>query len=137
MQHPPHAPQHRDHGGIITGWLVKLTVVLGVAGLVLFDAVSIGSTAIGVSDTAVAAARDAADAVDTSGDVRRAYPAAATTAVEQNALNVVDPATVLVAPDGSATVTVERTAPTLVVARIPWIADWAHRSATDTAAPVS
>ncbi|GAB4064104.1 hypothetical protein GCM10028777_09370 [Angustibacter speluncae] len=136
MQHPALA-HHRDDGGIITGWLIKVTVVLGVAGLVLFDAVSIGSTAMGVSDTAGAAARDAAEAVEAGGDTRLAYPAAVTTAVEQNALNEVDPADVRIATDGSATVTVARTAPTLVVARIPWIAGWAHRSATDTAAPVS
>lgn len=136
MQHPAPTPC-RDHGGIIASWLIKVSLLLGVAGLVLFDAVSIGSAAIGVADTAAAAARDAAEAVETGGDARLAYPTAVTTAREQNALNEVDPATVTVGPDGSATVTVERTAPTLVVARIPWIADWAHRSATDTAVPVS
>jgi hypothetical protein len=136
VQHPARTPDP-EHGGIISGWLVKLAVSLAVLGVVLFDAVSIGSTAVGLTDTAVAAARDAAEAVEGSGDPARAYPAALATAVEQNPLNEVDPTSVGLLPDGSAVVTVERTAPTLVVSRIPWIADWAHRSATDTAAPLS
>lgn len=136
MQHPALAPD-RDHGGIISGWLVKLAVSLAVVGVLLFDAVSIGSTAVGLTDTAVAAARDAADAAEGTGDPGLAYPAALATAVEQNPLNEVDPAGVALLPDGSAVVTVRRTAPTLVVSRIPWIAGWAHRSATDTAAPLS
>jgi hypothetical protein len=136
VQNPAHAPD-REHGGIISGWLVKLAVSLAVAGVVLFDAVSIGTTAVSLTDTAVAAARDAAEAVEGSGDPAQAYPAALATATEQNALNEVDPRSVGLLPDGSAVVTVERTAPTLVVSRIPWIADWAHRSATDTAEPLS
>ncbi len=136
MQHPAQAPVG-DHGGIISGWLVKLAVSLAVAGVVLFDAVSIGATAVGVSDTAGAAARDAAEAVEATGDPAVAYPTALAVAVERNSLNEVDPAGVGMLPDGSAVVTVERTAPTLVVDRIPWIAGWAHRTATSTVGPLS
>ena len=39
-----------DRGGIVLGWLTKLTVALGLVGIVLFDAISIGSTMATVSD---------------------------------------------------------------------------------------
>ena len=34
-----------DSGGIVLGWITRIAVFIGVAGLGLFDAISIGSTA--------------------------------------------------------------------------------------------
>ena len=42
----------------------------------------------------------------------------------------------MLASDGSVTISVERTAPTLVVEHVKWIADWAQLRETRTAAPV-
>jgi hypothetical protein len=125
-----------DRGDIIGSWLVKVTLTLAVAGVVLFDAISIGVASVSLQDTAQAAAREAVDATEDVRDPAVAYTAAHDHAVEQNPLNQVDPASVRIGEDGSVTVSVERTAPTLVVQRVGWIAGWAERDATRTAAPV-
>jgi hypothetical protein len=125
-----------DRGDIIGSWLVRVTLGLAVAGVVLFDAISIGSAKISLQDTAQGAAREAVDATEAGADPAAAYAAAQTYATEQNALNHVDPADLVLAEDGSVTVEVGRTAPTLVVERVRWIAGWADLSETRTAAPL-
>lgn len=125
-----------DRGDIIGSWLIRLTVSLAIAGIVLFDAISIGTAKISLQDTAQGAAREAVDAVESSLDPAAAYAAATAYATEQNTLNHVDPAGLVVAQDGSVTVSVGRTAPTLVVERVRWIAGWADLSETGTAAPL-
>ena len=125
-----------DRGDIIGSWLIRVTLGLAVAGVVLFDAISIGAASMSLQDTAQGAAREAVEASETTRDPAAAYAAAQAYALEQNALNHVDPADLVVAEDGSVTVSVERTAPTLVVERVRWIADWADLSQTRTAAPL-
>jgi len=125
-----------DRGDIIGSWLIRVSLGLAVAGLVLFDAISIGSAKMSLQDTAQAAARKAVDAIEGTRDPAAAYAAAQTYASEQNALNHVDPAALVVDDDGSVTVSVQRTAPTLVVERVRWIAGWADLGATRTAAPL-
>ena len=125
-----------DRGDIIGSWLIRVTLGLAVAGVVLFDAISIGSAKISLQDTAQGAAREAVDATAVSSDAATAFTAAQTFATEQNELNHVDPAAVVLAGDGSVTISVERTAPTLVVERVKWIADWADLRETRTATPV-
>ena len=51
-----------DRGDIIGSWLIRVTLGLAVAGVVLFDAISIGSAKISLQDTAQGAAREAVDA---------------------------------------------------------------------------
>ncbi len=125
-----------DRGDVIGSWLIRITLGLAVAGVVLFDAASIGTAAISLQDTAQGAAREAADAVETSRDPAVVHGAAQQFATEQNVLNTVDPASLVVGADGSVTVTVGRTAPTLVVQRVRWIAQWAELEQTRTAAPL-
>jgi len=125
-----------DRGDIIGSWLIRVTLALAVAGVVLFDAISIGSAKMSLQDTAQGAARAGVEAVETLRDPAAAYAAAQTYASEQNTLNHVDPAALVVADDGSVTVSVQRTAPTLVVERVRWIAGWADLGATRTAAPL-
>lgn len=124
-----------ERGDIISGWLVKLTVSLALIGIAVFDLMSVLTTQVTLSDQAAGAAREAVDAMEQS-DWRSAHPAAESFALEEDASNVVDPAGVLVSQDGSATVTVQRTAATLVLFRLGPLADWADRSATITAAPL-
>lgn len=131
-----HRVRTEDRGDIIGSWLLRVTVSLALAGVVLFDAISIGSAKISLQDTAQGAAREAVDATDDVRDPATAFAAAQAFATEQNTLNQVDPATLVLAEDGSVTVSVGRTAPTLVVERVRWIAGWADQSATRTAAPL-
>lgn len=125
-----------DRGDVIGSWLIRITLGLAVAGVVLFDAASIGTAAISLQDTAQGAAREAADAAETSRDPAVLYGAAQQFASEQNVLNTVDPASLVVGADGSVTLTVDRTAPTLVVERVRWIAHWADLEQTRTASPL-
>ena len=104
-----------DRGDIISSWLIKVTLGLAIAGVLLFDVISITSTRLSVHDTARGAAREAADASGKTRDPATAYTAAQTFATELNALNQVDPATFALAEDGSVRLSLERTAPTLVV----------------------
>ena len=125
-----------DRGDIISSWLIKVTLGLAIAGVLLFDVISITSTRLSVHDTARGAARDAADASGKTRDPATAYTAAQTFATELNALNQVDPATFALAEDGSVRLSLERTAPTLVVERIGWIRHWAEVRDSGTAAPL-
>lgn len=130
------APAADDRGDVIGSWLIRLTLGLAVAGVVLFDAISIGAATITLQDTAQGAARQAVEAGEVSQDPVAAYSAAKGYAIEQNPLNHVDPTTMRMGQDGSVTLSVARTAPTLVVQRVSWIADWADLEQTRTAAPL-
>ena len=123
------APGHGDAGGIVLGWLTKLVVVLSLAGVVAFDAISIGASRLSVEDQAHLAARESSMELDRTRDAQLAYNVAVATAVESHALNEVPPSTFAPAPDGTVSLELHRVAATLVVHRVPWIADWAHVSA--------
>ena len=114
-----------DRGDIVLGWLTKLAVVFGLAGIVLFDAISIGVTSVNVSDQGAYAAREASETWGATEDLQKAYLTAAKVAAEQNPLNTVDAATFRIDPDGRVHLRVARTATTLVLYRIGPIADWA------------
>jgi hypothetical protein len=124
-----------ERGDIIGSWLIKVTIGLGLLGIVCFDGLSIVSTQMTLTDQVSGAAREAVDAM-AGGDAGTALPAAEAYARDQNSSNVVAPADVLVGSDGSATVTVHRTATTVVLFRLGPLADWADRTATHTAVPL-
>lgn len=132
---PASAPSG-DRGDVVLGWLVKLTATLGFLGLVAFDGLSIVMVSMTLEDQAVVSARQAVDGVQQTPTVQAAYLNAATAAIDADSLNRVDPADVVVAPDGSVTVTVHRTAATLVLQHFGPVRDWAERSASATAAPI-
>ncbi len=124
-----------ERGEIISSWLIKLTISLALVGLIAFDAISVATAQLSLSDDAAGAARAAVDSLD-SGDYRDAHPAAESYVLDQDTTNVVSADDVRVASDGSATVTVHRTAPTLILFRLGPLADWGERKATITAKPV-
>lgn len=126
----------RDRGDIILGWLVRLVAVLGLAGLVAFDAISVASASLSLEDQAVAAARDASDALARLPTAQAAYDAGLASAVASDPANELHPQEMLVAPGQVVTLTLHRTAPTLVLHRIGPVRHWAERSATATAAPL-
>jgi len=120
----------------VLGWLVKLVATLGLAGVLAFDGLSIATTAVSLQDQAANAARSGSDAVERTPTAQAAYDAALASAVDAHALNEIDPTEVAVASTGAVTVTLHRTAPTLVVQRIQWFSDWVERSSTASAAPI-
>ena len=117
-----------DRGGIVLGWLTKLTVVLGLVGIMLFDAISIASTTASVSDAGSYAAREASSTWDSTKNLQQAYLAAATAAAEQNPENVVSTKNFTVDPDGTVHLVIKREASTLILFRWSRTAEWAHVS---------
>lgn len=115
-----------DRGDIVLGWLTKIAVVLGVAGLGLFDAISIGTTSINLSDQGSYAAREASEVWQSTGSVQEAYDAAVATATEQNPLNVVDATSFRVDADNTVHLRVGREATTIVLYHWGRTAEWAQ-----------
>jgi len=124
-----------DDGDIIGSWLIKVALTLAVLGVIAFDGISVLSTNVTLEDTAFGSARAATDATQDNRNVQLAYDRAQAFASEQNLLNTVDPTSVRFGADGSVTVTVTRTATTLVLQHLGSLKDWASQSATRTAQP--
>jgi hypothetical protein len=115
-----------DSGGIVLGWLTRIVLFFSVAGLALFDAISIASTATTVSDQGSYAALAASEAWHQDKNVQTAYNAAVAAAIEENPADVVATKDFKVDEDGTVHLTLSRDAPTLVVYRIGPIKNWAH-----------
>jgi hypothetical protein len=118
-------PQHGDRGDIVVGWLVRIILTCAIAGVVLFDLISIGVAKMSVTDNAETAARAASSAWSAKHDNQSAFDAAWTAATQANEGNTVDTHTFRVDADGTAHVTVHRTASTILVRLIGPIRDWA------------
>lgn len=119
-----------DAGGIVLGWLTKLTVVLAVAGIFLFDAISIGTTKASLADQGSYAARDASEVWQQTGNIQRTYDAAVASATEANPMNQVSTTDFTVDPDGTVHLTVGREAQTIVLYRWGRTRQWAKVRAT-------
>ena len=119
------------------GWLTKLVVVLSVVGLIAFDGISIVTARLSVEDQATAAAREASRSFQQTRKVQAAYDTAVATAVEADPLNTVPPGAFRAQQDGTVTLVVQRTATTLVLQHIKWIADWADVSGEGTGKDLS
>src|SRR4051794_38740883 len=115
-----------ERGDALMGWLVKISVVLGLCGIALFDAISIGSTSVTIADQGSYAARAASDVWLQSKNLQQTYDAAVTAAQEQNPANSVATKDFRVDEDGTVHLTVGRTASTIVVRRIGPVESWAH-----------
>ncbi len=125
-RHGPGARVAGDAGDIVLSWLTKIALVLGVAGIALFDAISIGTTAMTVQDQGSYAARDASETWQTTHSLQKAYDTAVATAKEQNPANVVATDDFRVDEDGTVHLSLSRDATTLVVFRLGPTHDWAH-----------
>ena len=114
------------------GWITRIVVFFSIAGLVLFDAISIATTATTVSDQGSYAALQASEAWHENKSVQTAYDAAVAAAIEENPDDVVATKDFKIDEDGTVHLTLSRDAPTLIVYRIGPIKNWAHvvRSAT-------
>jgi hypothetical protein len=115
-----------ERGGIVLGWLTRIVVVLGIAGLGLFDAISVGTTAVNLTDQGSYAAREASEVWQTTSSVQKAYDAAVAAATEQNPANSVDPKTFRIDDDNTVHLRISREATTLVLYRWSRTAEWAQ-----------
>ncbi len=118
----------RDRGDIVVGWLVRVVVGVAVVGVILFDAISVGAAKMSVTDQAVEAARAASDNWLNHHDQQAAFDAAWRAATAANAANRVDTTTFRVEPNGTVHLTLERTAPTLVLHLVGPLDYWADVS---------
>jgi hypothetical protein len=115
-----------ERGDIVLGWLTRIVVVLGLAGLGLFDAISIGSTAVNLSDQGSYAAREASEVWQSTHSLQQAYDAAAAAATEANPANVVDTKTFRIDEDNTVHLRISREATTLILYRWGRTAQWAQ-----------
>ncbi len=121
-----------DRGDIVLGWLTKLAVTLAVLGVVGFDAVSLGAARFQAEDHAQAALRAANDSWKSSKDLQAAYDAALAEVADDG--DSIDPQTFTATPDGALTLTLHRTASTMLVEKIGPAREWAEVDVTVSAA---
>jgi Flp pilus assembly protein TadG len=127
---PVHRPDLvRDESGVIVNFLIKTLVVFALLGLVAYDLGQVVVAQVKAQDTATAAAQAAADTYFMTKNYQRARNAADQAAASQ------DPGSRITAfainSDGSVSVTVMRTANTLIVARVPPLRRFGMQQATD------
>jgi hypothetical protein len=106
-----------DHGGIVLGWLTRLTVILAVGGVFLFDAISVGSTKATLADQAAFAARASSETWQQTKSVQSAFAEAERAASEQNASNHLLVRGFRIDQDGTVHLVLRREASTLVLYR--------------------
>jgi len=126
----PHDTPVVDRGDIVMGWLTYLTLIMALAGVVLFDAISVGTTNASVADQGSSAALTASATWDETKNVQSAYESALASVTQSNAQNELDPKSFSIDADGTVHLTVSRDAKTLVLYRWGKTAKWAHVSQT-------
>lgn len=123
-----------DHGTIVLGWLTKLTIGLALAGALFFDTFSLMATQLGTQDQAATAADKAAWTWRETSDIQQTYNAAAQT-IDPATTAEIDLTSFRIDPDGTAVVTVTRTAPTFLLKHIGPLRTFIEATATADARP--
>ena len=126
--------QGNDDGAIVMGWLLRLTLVFLVIGLVLYDAVAIAYGKVAAADDARIVARAATDALVLKNASHKDAIALAENRAESRGI-ALDPESITISKDGSVTVVVNREIDTLVTYRVGPIAHWAQADEIHTSAP--
>jgi hypothetical protein len=121
-----------DRGGIVLGWLGKLTLTLGVLALVGFDALSLVQARLQAGDRAATAATAAAQDFATSRDLQHAFDAAYATVAGGDSIET---GTFRVAADGAVTLRLHHGAVTLLVAKVPALRSWTDAVGTGEGRP--
>lgn len=134
---PTRYASDRERGDIVLGWLTKIVVVLAVLGVVAFDAISVGTTHMTLTDTAQHSADKASEVWQRTHDIQKAYDAAVAAAREDNALNEIPTDSFTADPDGTVHLEVRRQAATLVVAHIGPLHGWADQAVDGAARDVA
>lgn len=105
----------RDSGSIVLGWLTRLTMVIGVVGLIGFDGIALVKTDFAANDHAGSAAVAGAEAYRQTKDVQQAY----TAALDAASGDAIDPKKFTVDPStGTIHLTVTENAVTLWMHKI-------------------
>jgi hypothetical protein len=119
------ARAHTDQRGAISNWFVQILIVIAVVGLIIYEAVALGFTTVRVDDLAREVAREARDEYRSEQSLDSARARAEELAADREAT------VVRVDVDGDVlTVTLEMDANTLLVHRIPPLADRLTPTAT-------
>ncbi len=132
---PPRARRlpEGDTGDIILGWLTKVVGLLSILGVMAFDVISIGAATFQVEEQGQQAAQRAAQSFGTSKDIQIAYEAALDgTSVG----DTIDPTSFTVSPDGTVSLTMQRSTPTLLVEKVPPLREYGAVSRTVSASPL-
>lgn len=122
-----------DRGDIVLGWLTKLVATLGLLGIVGFDLISLGAARFSAEDHAQSAARAASAAYRSPTDLQAAYDAAVAEVAGHG--DAIDPQSFAVSPDGRITLTLHRTASTIVVEKVAALRPLAQIERTVSARP--
>ena len=122
-----------DYGSIVLGWLTRLTLVLGLLGLVGFEVLSIAVAHVQVQDIGQSAAQQAITSFQSNGNPALAYESARAYADDHD--STIRQKTFVITAD-SVRFELDKTAPTLVVSRIGALADYAEVSTRVFAEPL-
>ena len=128
---PGTRPRCDDHGGIVLGWLVKLTLTLTLLGVVLFDFIGVGVGRVTTSDAATQVAVAGQDGFQQRQNAEDAYRTATAAAAAAGA--TLEAFTV--ARDGTTTVTLSKPVNTLVLFRLSFTRDLTVARATAVQTP--
>jgi hypothetical protein len=123
-----------DRGSIVLGWLTKVTIGLALAGALFFDTFSLMATQLGAQDQAETAAQKAAWTWKETGNIQTTYDEAART-IDPVTTAEIDLTSFRIDPDGTAVVTVTRTAPTFLLKHVPPLRKFVEATSTADARP--
>jgi Flp pilus assembly protein TadG len=119
----------RDERGVIVNFVIKTLVVFALLGLVAYDLGQVLVAQVKAQDAATAAAQAGADTWYSTKDANKARIAAQDAAASEDATSHI--ISFQINPNGSVTVTVQRTAKTLIVERVPPLRHFGVQDATD------
>jgi hypothetical protein len=119
---------------MITGWFVRLTLILAIVGVVAFEGVSIVIASVGVKDDAQSAALAAASAYQSQHTAAAAIAAAK---ADLNKGETLVPGSVHAAPDGTITLQVRRVANSIFLHLWKTTAKWDVVTATVSESPAT
>lgn len=120
-----------ERGDILLGWLTKVVVVLGLLGVVAFDAIAVGAAKASLPDDGTYAALEASKAWGETKDIQRAFDAARAAVTAKG--GTIEATSFRIDADGTVHLALSRTADTVVVERVGPIRDWATVEATASA----
>jgi len=127
---PSRAP---DSGGIVLGWLTRLTLVMVLLAILAFELISIVITRVGIEDIGVSAAQQALDEYAANHNADAAFQIASAEAESQGATVAKKSFEI---SDESVTFKLEKVAPSLLLFRTDKTASWTEVSTTVYAEPI-
>lgn len=135
LRRPTAAAIASDSGTLVLGWLLRMTMGIGLVGIMAFDGLSVAVTHVRALDDASSAAYAASDSLRRAPkDLRAAFRASESAAVEAGSSLVRD--AWYVDRDGSVHVTVQKTAHSWVFKHIPPLVPYLTVTVEESASPL-